>query len=321
MKKRIIFLLLIPGFLTKPALAEKDKSKKVERASDRLIAFNTLDKITVGPEDNFQGVVDQSGDVLIFTRLAQQASSLFKQDLKSDKVEPFLAEQGDAKDPVLSPNNALVAFTYFKNNSRGDICIRSLKGSDLQCLDSQESADTEPFWLDDNTLAFVSRDFRSDRIGLKSYSLNSKKITSLYEGDVSAPTSFQNGKAIIFSAFNKNLQKNTLFRLERGNTKAEALLVDLPGMSSFPRMSADGAYLYFSQYMNDSNNDKTIDGKDNGVIFRAAVAKLQAGKSIFPEQMTSVETNCSYAFPGTSWLWLTCAYEGSLDIYKLPREG
>lgn len=200
MKIILILLLLISGFSTKPVWAEtdKDKNQKVQRVSDRLIAFNTLDKITVGPEDNFQGVVDKSGEVLISTRLQNQASSLFIQDLTTDKIEPFLAEQGDAKDPVLSPNNAFVAFTYFKNNSRGDICIRGLKSSELQCLDSQESADNEPFWLDDSTLGFVSRNFRTDEIGLKSYNLTSKKITNLYVGDVSAPTSFQNGKAIVF---------------------------------------------------------------------------------------------------------------------------
>ena len=71
----------------------------------------------------------------------------------------------------------------------------------------------------------------------------------------------------------------------------------LPGISAFPAVSDDGKYLYFSHCLNDTNGDNVIDGSDNAVVFRVPLEVLiaaKSGASIFPEQLTSVETSCSF---------------------------
>ena len=45
---------------------------------------------------------------------------------------------------------------------------------------------------------------------------------------------------------------------------------DLPGASAMPAFSVDGEWLYFTQFLNDTNLDGAIDGNDHGVLFRAA---------------------------------------------------
>ncbi|MEA3228722.1 MAG: hypothetical protein U9P38_06605, partial [Campylobacterota bacterium] len=42
---------------------------------------------------------------------------------------------------------------------------------------------------------------------------------------------------------------------------------------------------------------------------------------ILPEQLTSVEQNCNFPMPTSKYLYLTCAYEGSLDIYRMALSG
>src|SRR5690606_35537333 len=103
-----------------------------------------------------------------------------------------------------------------------------------------------------------------------------------------------------------------------GGAAREAVFVpDLPGVSGFPAFSHDGRHIYFSQYLNDTNRDGVIDGRDNSVIARvgydAAQADPFAGQAA--EQLTSSRWNCRYPAPTPDRLLMTCSHGGSLDIY------
>jgi len=64
-----------------------------------------------------------------------------------------------------------------------------------------------------------------------------------------------------------------------------------------------------------------IDGQDNSVVFRIPVKELEKSGELLPEQLTSVEANCSYPRPQGARLLVTCAFEGALDIYEAPATG
>src|SRR5690606_12476882 len=103
------------------------------------------------------------------------------------------------------------------------------------------------------------------------------------------------------------------YQFDMASGKPVALDLDLPGVSGFPEFSNDGKYLYFTQFLNDSNRDAKIDGSDHGVVFRLPVSDLkERKKTLIPEQMTSVDRNCSYPSPGVESLYLTCAFFDSL---------
>jgi hypothetical protein len=97
--------------------------------------------------------------------------------------------------------------------------------------------------------------------------------------------------------------------------------VALPGTSGFPTLSKDEQYIYFSHYLNDTNQDGIIDGNDNSVLFRLPVSKLPEKGDVFPEQLTLAESNCSYPRISGDKLLATCASGGTLDLFELPATG
>src|SRR5262249_60162123 len=62
-----------------------------------------------------------------------------------------------------------------------------------------------------------------------------------------------------------------------GRGEGRRATVDLPGTSAFPGFSVDGEGLYFTQFLNDTNLDGTIDGHDNRLPFPPAFAHGQVG--------------------------------------------
>jgi cellulose synthase operon protein C len=97
--------------------------------------------------------------------------------------------------------------------------------------------------------------------------------------------------------------------------------LDLPGISGFPSVSDDEKTLFFSHYLNDTNHDQVIDGNDNSVVFRTTMTKISNDKRIFPEQLTSAESNCSFPRPYQNQLYVTCALDGYLGVYQIPQTG
>jgi hypothetical protein len=98
---------------------------------------------------------------------------------------------------------------------------------------------------------------------------------------------------------------------------------DLPGVTGFPAFSSDGRHLYFSQYLNDTNSDGTIDGNDHSVLFRVRFdpSRKEPLVGSFPEQLSSAGWNCRYPAPFKDQLLSTCSHNGSLDVYALPLDG
>ena len=96
----------------------------------------------------------------------------------------------------------------------------------------------------------------------------------------------------------------------------------MPGVSAYPSFSPDGDYLYFSQFLNDTNRDGLIDGDDNGVLFRAPfrgdVDPPELGSA---KQLTNARWNCHYPSIRDEAMALTCSIDGNLHIYLLPLTG
>ena len=112
MQKNYSLWLLV--LLSLPALGKA----KVNR-------LNELVKITVGPSDNFGGVVDGSGKKLFYTKYSNLRSNIYVQDLNSGQESPFMGTDVDSRDPDLHESDGIV-FTYFGDDAAGDVCIRQL---------------------------------------------------------------------------------------------------------------------------------------------------------------------------------------------------
>jgi len=151
--------------------------------------------------------------------------------------------------------------------------------------------------------------------------LKSRKATSLAEGVISAPVASPDGRYILFNQAGRSALHTQIYTMQTGKQRTPVRF-DLSGITGFMAFSRDGRYLYFNHYLNDTNMDQVIDGNDHSVAFRVPFQRwLDAKQPYFPEQLTSVSNNCKFPSLSDKYLYLTCAFEGSLDVYRLPLTG
>ncbi|MBC7660048.1 MAG: PD40 domain-containing protein [Chitinophagaceae bacterium] len=277
-------------------------------------ALLPLKRMTVGPYDNFQATVDEAETYLYYTRSENLSSQVMRLNLKSGLTETITKGDADAKTPALSPDGKTLAITYFKDDAKGDICLIHGTDKDIECLTKHGVVDHSPVWLGNDRLAYISSDDSGRSSQLKVYDAHKKSVEVIYKGELYAPDLSPDGKTLVFKG-----RKNELVLYDLNARKIiRTLLVDLPGLTGPSRFSADGRYLYFAQYMLDSNKDLVIDGRDAAAIYRYDVSGTTTSQ---PVQITSLDQNCSFPYPSKNFLYMTCAFEGALDIYRGPLSG
>ena len=313
---KVSHLLLLISAL----LSQLDSAQGKGNSAPNIIP---LEKLTVGPYDNYQGQLSESTDSLYFTQSQNLSPQIHAQPLDSEFPKAITSSRADAKDPTPSKDGKLLAFTYFKFDSKGDICLKSLPNGSIKCVSTNKTADHSPFWINDRKLGFLTSQNPATPPHIKIVNLDDKLRRRIVLRGVSSPAAHPNGVSLVYIGLGANGRKAQINLLSlKDGAKPSSITLDLPGIPSFPKYSPDGRYLYFSHYLNDTNLDQKIDGNDNSVIFRINAKKLESGSSkIFPEQLTSVENNCSFPSPQRDFLLVTCSFEGSLDLYRLPLTG
>lgn len=325
--------LLAPALFIAPARADTVVAKRIAQLNQLI----ELEKVTVGPDDQYHGSVSSDGRTLVFTHKADLVPHLERQDLATGEVTDLLALSADSEEPILGPGgpDGKVAFTYYKFNARGDICTvdlpekpgrHALDDSAIRCLKrSSEDAELErsnPFWVAPGRVGYLTRDIRTQLTRIVSESADTGEVQVLADGRVWSPAMKPGGRYLFYNELVSDERALRMKDLQTGEVRS--LRFALPGLSGFPAVSDDEAYLYFSHYLNDTNGDNVIDGADNSVVFRMPISAILAAApdtEAFPEQLTSVESNCSFPRPFGPSLYVTCAFEGALDIYRLPATG
>lgn len=308
---RLLYLICIVSTLT---LASS------EWRSNRIL---TPQRVTIGPADNYQSALDPQTKKLFFTRHRNQVVQLYRQDLATGEARRLLKAGEDAKDPAVSPDGKWLAYTGFLHDAQGDICFYPLHTAlPPYCLNRPASAEQTPFWLDDHRLGFLSQTIVEVNASLMLYTLDTNRTQRLLSGKITAPTASPDRHYLAYTSRLSDTP-NRLFLYDlRTQRQYGPFAFALPGTSSYPRFSPDGRYLYFGRYLNDTNGDQQIDGSDHSVIFRADIeALLHATTPLLPEQLTSVREDCNFPVPAKDALYVTCAYEGALSVYRLPLEG
>ncbi|NBW80143.1 hypothetical protein EBR21_00160 [bacterium] len=306
-----------------------------ESGSLRMPRLEALEKLTVGPENHFQVAIGGNEDKIFFTRSSNLATRLFWRGLKGlgslGQAQPLVKAEFDTKDPAISADSSRIAYTSFEMRARGDICVQDAqveKSSKTICAD-ESSASEQPFWLSANMVAFIRRPLGSSKAQLVSWNLQSGEKRVLREDQILSAHADPQGRWIVYASIAESKREAEGGDLERvlkvfrpKDSKTWSLNVALPGLSGFPHFDDRGEFVYFAQFSNDTNGDARIDGNDNGVLFRIPVSKLdEQGSAILPEQLTTAEQNCNYPAPGRDNLYMTCAFEGTLDVYRIRRTG
>lgn len=302
-KLRFIFFLC---FLSQLALSKNVVNKR-----------HRLKKITVGPEDNFDPVV--SSGALLFSKSSNLRYSIYRQSLEDGSLDILVSPEADSKDARISENGKKVVFTYFGYDAKGDVCTLDLSSKKESCLKRAESIESNPIWLDNEQFIFL----RQSKDNLNSSQLikyDMQREVVLLEGQISSPAVIHGANRIVINERSKSgLHRLLTIDLE-GRIKARSQ-INLPGITGSLSFGSQAGWLYFSQFLNDTNHDQRIDALDHGVVFRVRAENLEQGGAVFPEQLSSSDSNCRLPFPTNDDLYLTCDFEGSLDIYRLPSSG
>lgn len=282
-----------------------------------------LQKVTVGPWDNFEVSVTADDQTIYFTRDQNQVPNIYTQELPTIETERLIGRQGDAKQPALSPDQTQLAFVFYGQDAQGDLCLMKLaEDNEIQCLSDNSGSEYAPFWITNDELGYLRREQGRQEQNLMLYQISSEQHSIVHSGIISAPSASTDARYLIFNAgdVSGSVQLSAFDR--QTQTLIQPPKVDLPGITGTHAMSLDGQHIYFSQYLNDTNGDQVIDGNDHSVLFRMPLQDwLASEKPLLPEQLTAVDNNCKFPALSRNYLYVTCAFEGSLDIYRLPPGG
>ncbi|MFA9460919.1 hypothetical protein [Thiohalorhabdus methylotrophus] len=281
-------------------------------------------KITVGPADNAGAAVEAGGGGLYFSRVRSQVPGVFRQDLRTQRARAVLPGRGDARAPAVGPEGTPLALVSYRFDARGDICLYRGEKAGLECLTEPGRTERAPFWAGAGRVGWLQRPASGDGWALVVQDLGGGERRTLAEGALSAPAADPSGRYVVYNRAAERPGDRPRLEIHdrRTGRTHRPPRFDLPGITGSLAFSREGRYLYFTHYLNDTSLDQVIDGADHGVVLRVRFQRLLTAEAPFlPEQLTSVARNCRFPALGPGHLYLTCAFEGSLDIYRLPAGG
>ena len=294
--------------------------------------LRTPQKLTVALSDELLGQLAPDGRRLYFVSNRNATSQIFTQDLTAPASTLLFDEGADATWPRVSPDGKWLAYISFRDDATGQLCLRDLPSLSRRCLDGGGALETS--WGSPSELVLLSRGSVEGDLQLRRVRVDSKTLraTPLLSRNLNGPEVSPDGSWLVYvplqraavrigPAFAAQASRALVLRRLADGVETTVQL-DLPGGASQPTFSADGRWLYFTQFLNDTDQNGVLDGDDHGVIFRVAFSGDAAALArAVPEQLTSADLNCQYPAPSTERLILTCAREGSLDLYSLPLDG
>lgn len=287
-------------------------------------------RLTVGEANQFMGVLGLDGFTLFYTSDQVGTMQLYSLDIRTGAPTLVHDWDGDATAPRPSPDGKYVLFLFYRDDAAGDACLFDLSTKNTKCLTGADTADLQAFWFPDGrTIGVVQRPGMHEDMVVRAIPVSGGKGKILLTRNLSCAALSADGRFLAYVpvdrlreevgvAFAMRVGSGIEIRdLQSGETIA--FKPELPGMTGLPAFSVDGKWLYFTQYLNDTNGDGNIDGNDHGIIFRVPFDGQRVQN--VPEQLTSAEWNCQYPEPARDRLIMTCSYQGSLDVYSLPLDG
>jgi hypothetical protein len=291
------------------------------------------ERLTSGVSDQLLGQLSSDGRQLYFVSNRNTTVEIYQQEVQSGRAHLLFDEGADATWPRLSPDGKRLLYISYRDDASGRLCVRDLPDKRRRCLPSGGSA-LQAVWIDARRILLVSRgsleaDLRLSEVKVSWFGLKEKP---LFDRNLSSPTVSPDGRWLVYvpiaryvprvgpAIASRAAERLEVLRLDHPDTPV-ALEPDLPGLSGQPAFSADGRFLYFTQFFNDSNQDGEIDASDNGVLFRLPFDGGQVPAGAVPQQLTDASWNCQYPSPSAELLVATCSRKNSLDVYSLPLDG
>ncbi len=328
---KILLRWLPIALCTLPVQTAFAKKKAVEQSR----AMRVPVRLTAGSSNQMMGVLSPDGRALYFVSDRNATSEIFVQDPVDSGPRLLFESNADVSWPLLGPDGRYLAYLSYKSDAAGDLCTVVLDTSERRCLTGMGSAEVQVMWMGKD-IAVLSRSGLHADYQLERFDVDGGIGTVVLQRNMLGPALSPDGRWLAYvpllrtadrvgvSFANRTGEGLRLQRLDGSPKEAEPVAYDpdLPGTTGFPAFSRDGRFLFFSQYLNDTNGDGVIDGNDNSILFRVPFEPgAENPVTAWPEQLTSAHWNCRYPAPAADRLVMTCSLQGSLDIYSLPLDG
>jgi tetratricopeptide (TPR) repeat protein len=299
------------------------------------------ERLTVGAGDQLLSVLDPAGERMFYVSNENAVTELFAVDLNTRAPQRLFDEAANATWPRVSPDGKTLLYLSFRSAATGELCFRdltpqTLSVSDRRCISLGGRTAMHALWEPlgkSKSVLVLSRQGLGGAIDVRRFLLggaDDQPGELLFARDLSSPALSPDGRYLLYAPVARQTPtaqpqaqpRKRMLGLVRIGDKAyaeEQVTFALPGFPGFPAFSADGKYVYFVQYLNDTNHDGVVDANDRGVLFRVPFDGHIDGARA--EQLTSAEWDCTYPFPGKERLAATCLDGGSLTVYSLPPGG
>ena len=304
-------------------------------AQDEKDGLRRPDRLTVGIADQFTGQIGKDGKTLYFATNRNTTNEIYSQNIDDGRAKILFDEGADVTWPRFSPDGKSILYISYSERATGQLCVRELpKGEDRRCL-AEESAALLAEWIDDHRLVLVARASIDGNLRLLEVDTKSKLTArTLVERNITSPAVSPDGRWIVYVPLERSTDRVGPAFAAHAAQHLEAIRIaapgdpvriplDVPGLTGQPVFSKDGKYLYFVQFLSDSNHDGVVDGSDHGVIFRAALTLSETAAPVvgLPKQISDELWNCQYPAPAPDRLLSTCSRGRNLDLYSLPLDG
>ncbi len=294
-------------------------------------------RVTIGDHNHFMGVLGPGARYLYYITDEFNAYDLYVQSPVNSTGKPLFEAFGDIILPAISPDAKEVAYIRYETDSRGDACRRRIKSNGAARNDREEcretdEADLQIYWRADGRLGVLLREeLHGDHVLLDgAFDKDPERIDANVVGLAISPDErwvayvplarLRDEVGVSFA--NQTNAEGIRVRRTFPGAKELGYAANLPGVSGYPVFSPDGSFLYFSQFLNDTNRDGVIDGEDNGVLFRVPFRgdgeTPELGK---PQQLTNARWNCHYPSIRETTMALTCTIDENIHIYLMPPSG
>jgi len=291
-------------------------------------------RLTAGSSNHLMGVLAPDGRTLFFVTDRHATTAIMGQDVHRGGPSPVVETDGDVTWPRPSPDGRMLLYISQERDATGDVCLLDLARKRHRCLTGPGTAEVQAFWYPDGrSIGVVQREGLHGDFRLRRIPIDGGPAEEVVGRNLTAPALVAGGRRVAFVPIGRERREvGPAFALvpaaglafqEPGGRVVVPWQPGLPGATGFPSPSPDGRWLYFTQYLDDTNQDGLLDGNDHGVVFRVALdpdTGLPESGAV-PEQLTSARWNCLYPMPARDRLLVTCSRTGSLDVYQLPLEG
>ncbi len=295
------------------------------------------ERVTAGGGDQLLGHLSPDGKLLVYISTAEASSEVYALDMSDGRARRLFEEGAETTWPRVSPDGRTLLYISYREQAQGQLCVRDFpSASRRRCL--REAGSLQAEWISPSRIALVQRSSVQGDLQLLDVGVGDTLSTRPFlTRSAASPTVSPDGAWLISIPVEREVREVGVGFAARTAAKLELVRVAdpdhprrfgiaLPRLTAQPTFSRDGRYVYFVQFLADTNHDGAIDAADHGVVFRvpfevSASDPAAALSAASPEQLTDERWNCQYPQAVSDRLLVTCAEDDSLDIFELPLGG